>query len=485
MHILVKFFSEINVKSKPVKKRLTNILCSNLAIALKKIDPEIKVRNAWDKIIIKSPVENKKLKKSLIGKIKKISGIQFFMEVKEYELSDFNSIVEKVLLSHKESLKNKRFCVRCKRSGVHSFSSIDIEKYAGGSLLRKIEGTKVDLHTPEVTVHIEIKDEKFYVIEEKIQGLCGYPVGSQEKILSLLSGGYDSGVSSFLSIKKGCKTDFLFFNLGGHAHEVGVKQLAFFLSNHYSDGYEGKVISIPFEEVVKELLKNVYHKYRGIVLKRCMLKVAEMIANKNNYKALITGESIGQVSSQTLTNLNVITQAINTLVLRPLISYDKEEIISLARKIGTEPFARSMPEYCGVISEKPSTAAKIEKVLHEEVSFNESLLESAYENKRVVSIQEITSDVQSLGEVEVVSTAREEDVIIDIREEEKRKKDPFQHESSETKIIPFFDINKEFPKLDQTKEYLFYCEKGIVSKLHALYLKDKGFKNIQVFIPQS
>ena len=483
MHILVKFFSEIKVKSKPVRKRLTNILCTNLSVALKKIDPEVKVRNKWDKIVIKSEVQDTRKQKILKEKMKKVSGIQFFMEVREYEFHNFDDAVEKILISHKDNLKNKRFCVRCKRSGVHSFRSTDIEKYIGGALLRKVSGTKVDLHSPEITIRIEIKDENFYVIEEKTPGLCGYPVGSQEKVLSLLSGGYDSGVSSFLSMKKGCRTDFLFFNLGGHAHEVGVKQLAFFLAQHYSDGYEGKIISIPFEAVVKELLEKIHHRYRGIILKRCMLKIAELIAQEKKYQAIVTGESIGQVSSQTLTNLNVISKAIDTLIIRPLISCDKEEIISLSRNIGTEPFSRSMPEYCGVISDKPATAAKLEVVLEEEKNFNEELLENAHEKRTTVSIADITSNVQSFGEVEVVSSAKKGDIIIDIREEEKRKKEPFNHKSAEIKIIPFFDINREFPNLDQKKNYLFYCEKGIVSKLHALYLKEKGFKNIKVFIP--
>jgi thiamine biosynthesis protein ThiI len=114
-------------------------------------------------------------------------------------------------------------------------------------------------------------------------------------------------------------------------------------------------MTIPFEAVVKELVTNIGHKYRAIILKRCMLKVADQLAQAHKYYAIVKGDSLGQVSSQTLKNMFVIDKASQTLILRPLIGFNKQEIIDITKMIGTYDFACNMPEYCGVISDRPST----------------------------------------------------------------------------------------------------------------------------------
>ena len=138
---------------------------------------------------------------------------------------------------------------------------------------------------------------------------------SQEAVVSLISGGFDSAVASYLTMKRGAKTHFLFFNLGGAAHEIGVKQVSYYLWKKFGSAARVKFISVPFEEVVGELLQNINHSYRGVVLKRMMLRVAQRVADKIKAEAPITSESIGQVSSQTLTNLGVIDQVTDTLRL--------------------------------------------------------------------------------------------------------------------------------------------------------------------------
>ncbi|USN57744.1 MAG: hypothetical protein H6767_05140 [Candidatus Peribacteria bacterium] len=134
-------------------------------------------------------------------------------------------------------------------------------------------------------------------------------------------------------MRRGCMLDYLFFNLGGSAHELGVKQVAYYLSKYFSAGYGARIITVPFESVVKLLVTDIHHKYRGVILKRCMLKCADMLAKQGRYYAVVKGDSLGQVSSQTLKNMHVIDQACDTLVLRPLIGNNKQEIINMAKYI--------------------------------------------------------------------------------------------------------------------------------------------------------
>ena len=158
-----------------------------------------------------------------------------------------------------------------------------------------------------------------------------------------MSGGFDSTVASYLTMKRGIKTHFIFFNLGGLAHEIGVKQVAYYLWNKFGSSHRVSFISVPFDDVVTEIFKNVSQPYMGVMLKRLMLSASEKIADSMGIDALVTGESVAQVSSQTLRNLALIDQCTNKLVLRPLAMMSKPDIIDIAYKIGTRRFAESMP----------------------------------------------------------------------------------------------------------------------------------------------
>ncbi|MCD5380500.1 tRNA 4-thiouridine(8) synthase ThiI, partial [Candidatus Gracilibacteria bacterium] len=397
----------------------------------------------------------------------------------------FDTIFQKTKEIHLSTVDNKSFVVRIRRTGLHNFTSTEIERYIGGGLLQHGENCRVQLKNPEVTIKLEIRDKLFHVIKEQIQGTGGYPIGFQEKVLSLISGGFDSGVSSYSMMKRGCQVDYLFFNLGGSAHELGVKQVAYYLWKTFSIPHKkARFITVNFEEIMEQLLVNVNHKFRGIILKRYMLKVASLIS-ENNYYALVKGDSLGQVSSQTLKNMHVVDKASDALVLRPLIADNKQEIVDVSMKIGTYNFACNMPEYCGTISDKPSTGAKLEDILEEEKNIDESILTKAFESRTMEFIKDLTQNNEDkiTNDVTKVTSIEEGQIVVDVREEDMVNKKPLKIESEKIEI-PFFQINSKFSKLDQNKTYLFYCDKGILSELHALYLQEKGFTNIKVFRPQ-
>ncbi|NVP17760.1 tRNA 4-thiouridine(8) synthase ThiI [Candidatus Gracilibacteria bacterium] len=485
MKFIVKPFSEILIKSKPVRKKYLSFLQTNCNLAFKKIDNSIKAKFFWDRqeIIVGKQLDSFQYN-SLITTLSRMPGIESFLEVIEQNFDSINDIFEKASGYYQNDIENKSFVVRVRRSGNHSFSSIDAERYVGGGLLQRSKNSKVNLKNPDIVINIEIKDDKVYLVKNKFIGIGGYPVGTQDKVISLISGGFDSGVSTYSMIKRGCKVDYLFFNLGGVAHELGVKQVANYIWKNFSSGYKAKFITINFQEIVSHIVKDLDHKYRGIILKRLFLMAADILAKENNYYAIVKGDSLGQVSSQTLKNLFVIDKASETLVLRPLISFNKQEIINDSMKIGTYEFACNMPEYCAVISDKPATGAKLENVLNEEKKFDFSLLEKAINNKKIQFIDEVLEkEVSGDIEIETCHIVGQNEIIIDVREEQKSQENPLIIEGFNILKLPFFDLEFEFPNLDQTKTYLFYCNKGMISKNQAILLKNKGFKNIKIFKP--
>ncbi|VDY33074.1 tRNA sulfurtransferase [Morganella morganii] len=271
--------------------------------------------------------------------------------------------------------KNKTFCVRAKRRGKHPFSSIELERYVGGGLNQHIPSAKVKLTHPDVTVNLEVEDDKLILVVRRLEGIGGFPIGTQEDVLSLISGGFDSGVSSYMLMRRGCRVHYCFFNLGGAAHEIGVKQVAHYLWNRFGSSHKVRFVAVNFEPVVAEILEKVDDGQMGVVLKRMMVRAASRVAERYGVQAIVTGEALGQVSSQTLTNLRMIDNATDTLVLRPLISHDKETIINLARQIGTEDFARTMPEFWRRDLEKPTVKAVKEKIEAEEEKFDFAILD--------------------------------------------------------------------------------------------------------------
>ena len=468
------------IKSDSLRKRFIKILTGNIRNVLNKHDDTLAVVRHWDYIEVRSKLtENRPL---LIELLQRIPGIHHFLEVDEKPFTDLHDIFEQTLQDVGSQLENKTFCVRVKRKGKHNFSSIEAERYIGGGLNQHIATAKVKLTNPDVTVRVEIENDKMMLVKARHTGIGGYPIGTQEDVLSLISGGFDSGVSSYMLIRRGSRVHYCFFNLGGAAHEIGVKQMAYHIWNRFSPSHKVRFIAINFEAVVGEILEKIDSGQMGVVLKRMMVRAASKIAERFAIQAILTGEALGQVSSQTLTNLRLIDEASETLVLRPLISHDKEQIIATAKEIGTDDIAKSMPEFCGVISKNPTVKAVREKIVAEELNFDFSILENAVQNAQYLDIRKIAEQTErDVVQVDVVSVLTGEDVILDIRSPEETDENPLQLEGRNVTLLPFYKLSSQFASLDQSKTYLLYCERGVMSKLQALYLKENGFNNVKVF----
>jgi thiamine biosynthesis protein ThiI len=483
MQFIVRFFPEIIIKSKPVRKQFVKQLRQNLRTLLKVVDSSVVVESEWDRIVVSSDVVDEQQYLQIVDILSCTPGIAHFLDVIEFPFVDMHQAFEKTMQLWGDRLAEKTFVVRCKRVGKHDFSSHQMEQYIGGGLYQHCDSAGVDLRNPDITVRLEVRDDSLYIVNRRYEGLGGFPMGTVDPVVSLISGGFDSTVSTYMTMKRGMRTHFCFFNLGGRDHEVGVKEVALYLWMKYGASSKVNFVSVPFDGVVSEILKNVDDSQMGVILKRMMLRAGTEVAKNLHVQALVTGEAVAQVSSQTLTNLSVIDSVTDTLVLRPLIVSDKEDIIRTAREIGTEKFAATMPEYCGVISVNPTTKAKPEKIVHEEGKFDFSILDKALQDAVYTRIDKIAEEDLSVHPVEILSIPVDGAVIIDIRHPSEEEKKPLKLNNIKIQKIPFFELHGKFAELDASKPYLLYCDKGVMSKLHASHLVEQGYHNVKVYRP--
>ncbi|MDY7219231.1 tRNA uracil 4-sulfurtransferase ThiI [Denitrificimonas sp. JX-1] len=484
MKLILKSFAEITIKSRPVRKQFLRQLSKNIRTVLRDIDPEVKVTGEWDNLELVTNVQDPALLQELYARLRCTPGIAHFFQVLEYPLGDLDDIAQRCKDHYCDLLKGRTFSVRCKRTGKHPFSSVEVERYVGSQLRQQCGAAGINLRNPEVEVRCEVRHKRLLLEYERHQGIGGYPLGSVEQALVLMSGGFDSTVAAYKMMRRGLLTHFCFFNLGGHAHELGVKEVAHYLWEKYGSSHRVLFVSVPFEEVLGDILENVDNGHMGVVLKRMMFKAAEQIANDLEIDTLVTGEAISQVASQTLTNLAVIDKATDKLVVRPLITEHKQDIISTAVEIGTAEFAENMPEYCGVISVNPRTRAKLGRVEHEESRLDPSILQRAVDSATRVTMDQVLDELGKDIHVEEVHEALPGHIVVDIRHPDEVEEQPLAVEGIEQMTVPFYAINARFKDFDPSRQYLLYCDQGVMSKLHAYHLLHEGYANVRVYRPR-
>ena len=309
-----------------------------------------------------------------------------------YELlnTEMNTIEQNLL----EIVKEKdfhTFKVETKRSDKnYPLKSPEISKYLGGVILKNKEGIEVDVHHPDVTFYVEIRKDHAYIYSEKIKGLGGYPVGTLGKGLLMLSGGIDSPVAGYLTMKRGVKIEAIYFESPPHTSEEAKNKVLSLASIVSEYGSQIKVHVINFTKIQEEIYKNIPHEYLVTIMRRMMYRISEIIARHNRCKILINGESIGQVASQTLSSMAVINEVVRIPVIRPVACFDKLEIISLAKEIGTYETSILPYEDCCTIfvPEHPVINPEKEKCEeYEKLIPYEDLIREAIKNETVITNQ--------------------------------------------------------------------------------------------------
>ena len=260
---------------------------------------------------------------------------------------------------------------------------------AGGYVLSKNHHLKVDVHNPDYVINVEIRDFAAYVYSEKIQGVGGMPIGTNGKATLLLSGGIDSPVAGYMIAKRGVELNAVHFYSYPYTSERAkekVLDLAQILADYCG---EINVHVVPFTEIQLAINEKCPEEQLTVIMRRIMMQIADNIASDTGSYALITGESIGQVASQTIQALAVTNAVVNMPVFRPLIGMDKDEIIQISRKIGT--FETSILPYedcCTVFTPKhPTTKPNIERIKQSESKLDiEPMIKTAIENTEVITL---------------------------------------------------------------------------------------------------
>ncbi len=339
-------YSEIFLKSEYVRREWERKLVENI----KKV-ANVKVKRKRGRIFVYSD-------EKIEEKLKKIFGIVSFSPVLHCKLSELN---KKVLEFCREKIGDaKTFAVRVKRVGDHDFTSQQKAAEIGSMILREF-GLKVDLENPDFTIYVEIRNDDCYIFSDVIKGPGGLPLGVEGNVVSLFSGGIDSPVATYMVMKRGCKVFPIHFDLGSLGYNTLNKaRKVIGILKDYDPELSLKVVDHEtfLNTVVKILKKEKKLEYTCLLCKRRMYKIAEKYCSEVGGLGIVTGEAIGQVASQTLHNLFVITKTCSVPVYRPLIGMDKVEIERIAREIGTFEIS-SMESKCYVAPKKPKTKGSL------------------------------------------------------------------------------------------------------------------------------
>ena len=364
--MIIIFFGELSTKGKNIMNFI-RLLGNNIKYALrdfKNLTYEIRKDHI---IILLNGEDFSEVKKPL----KKVSGIGSFALAKNVD-KNMDAISEEAkevyLLSKKTTFK-----VETRRADKDfPIHSDDVSRKVGSYILRSVETAEVDVHNPEVMIHIMIRLEGAYVYAIKEKGMGGYPLGIAGKSLCLLSGGIDSPVAAYLMMKRGVKLECIHFAAPPYTSQAVIDKIHDLL--HVLNEYQPdiKLYVVPFTELERKIYEVAGPSYCVTVMRRMMMRIAERIANKHNDLILSSGESIGQVASQTLPSLKVIEECCHLPMVRPLACTDKSEIIQIAKDIGTYDISiRPFEDCCTIFTLKdPVTHPSLEVVNKIESEFD-------------------------------------------------------------------------------------------------------------------
>ncbi|ENN96067.1 thiamine biosynthesis/tRNA modification protein ThiI [Methanocaldococcus villosus KIN24-T80] len=363
MEILVRY-GEIGLKSDIIRRNLEEILRKNIIKLLKKYDIDADVYILHRRLLVN--VNTKDKEDEAIDLLRKVAGIVSYSPGYSCPL-DIDEIINTAIQVMKKKMKDLgkekiKFAVKTKRSNKQfPFNSVEVNKKVGEAIVEKFN-LDVDLDNPDITLGIEILRDRAFIFTDKFEGIGGLPVGSQGRVLCLISDGIDSPVAAFLMAKRGCRLVLLHLKITEEALNK-VRKIVEVLSD-YDTELEFVVYDYKkdLEEIYKKLKEIKKESYTCIFCKKKMLKIAEKYAKYMECDAIVTGDCLGQVASQTLKNLRVISQGINYLILRPLIAFDKNETTELAKKIGTYDIAIEKEIKCPYLPKFPKTLSKIEEV---------------------------------------------------------------------------------------------------------------------------
>ena len=331
----------------------------------------------------------------IVIKLQDIFGIHAISIAYSSEDTDVENI-KNMSLNIMNEVDGKTFKVVTNRSNKgYPIKSMEMNNIIGAHILKNTE-FKVDVHNPDVYLYVEIRRDAVYIYNEDIPGLGGYPVGTLGRGLLMLSGGIDSPVAGYQMIKRGVQMYYLYFESRPHTSLEArnkVIRLARKLERYNSNG---KLMVVNFTKIQEAIYKNLDPSYLITIMRRMMYRIAERVAKRNNCLAIVNGESVGQVASQTLSSILSVNDVTNYPILRPLCSFDKLDIIEISKKIDTYEISIEPYEDCCTVfvPRHPVINPNLKHIYEEESKYDfEELLNEAVKTVEIVSLKEEYSDL--------------------------------------------------------------------------------------------
>ena len=385
-------YDEIGLKGRN-RRHFENQLVRNIRYALRDIK-NVQIDKIHGRILGRVALAEAEKCTSRLTQISGIASISIGNSIEP----DFDKMAELGVSLIHEKLQAQgelKFCVRTRRSNkAFPFTSKEVDFEVGSRIMETLSsnGLSVDINGAEFILEIEIGPQETIVFDNRVSGLSGLPVGSSGQVLSLLSGGIDSPVSTFKLINRGCRVHSIFFDnrtfLGRGGYDKVIR-LAHTL-NQFQGG--GKLYVVPFQDIQVAIRDHCTDSNRVVLYRRMMYRIAHALAELKNCQGLVTGESVGQVASQTLKNLMAVSCVVPMSVLRPLIGMNKQEIITQAKKIGTYDISiEPQPDCCSVfMPDHPSTNCKIKYLEADERLYPwEELKSSALDSVETIDLDDL------------------------------------------------------------------------------------------------
>ncbi len=459
--ILVRLSAELSTKARGTRRRFTRRLVENIRAAARAAGSNVQIDDQWMRLHVRTSSDE------VAEVLRRVPGISSFSRVEASVPADLDAIVAAGAELFAERVHGRSYAVRSRRSGTHPFSSQEVEIRLGTALNR---GARVDLEEPEVEVDVEIRDRWAYFYSGRTPGLGGLPLGVGGRALCLLSGGFDSAVAAWMMLKRGVELDYVFCNLAGDAYERSVVQVGKVLADEWSHGSRPRLHVLEFGPSVQELRERTQPRYWQLILKRLMYRAASRVATEIGAEAVVTGEAIGQVSSQTLANLRSLEGASEVPVLRPLLGFEKTEIIDRSRTIGTYDLSSRVKEYCAISPGSPVTNATPAATAREEAKVDLEVMRAAIAARRVLDLRDVGA--ADLVEAYLYTEHIPEDaVVIDVRGEEEWRTwhypGALRREWRELAAGGARD-------LDADRRYVLYCDVGAQAAMLAEQMQRQG-----------
>ena len=392
--VFILRYAEVGIKGKRARGMMEGKIRTNFRELLSRLGDSCEIRSSRGRIFVSGFQSEVKVRSAL----SRTMGIKSFSHATEIRISSLEDIIDYCKSRFPMQLKGKKFAVRARRAGGQSFTSMDIARAVGDSLYSYSSG--VDLVNPDLEINVEVRDNRAYIFTESQSGPGGLPIGSEGRVAALVSGGIDSPVAAWYLLKRGCMVDYVFISLAHPQDTVEFLKSIKPLIKYWSSGYLPSINIVDGTPLLEEILLSGKVRIPNITYKRSLYELAKRIALEKNGNGIVTGESIGQVSSQTPANLMAINAGFDFPVFRPLVGMDKDEITEVARKIGTFP-ETSMGEFCSLFSQEIVLRADPEIIKSD---FSNLLGIEDMVNSRVqVSASEIDDVIDSLQRSSLIS----------------------------------------------------------------------------------